>query len=232
MGEDTAPADADVRIALDIEGVLADPHAAFLDEYNDQYGTDFTVDDITEWGFGRVRDHFADATGHDSLEAFLHGVDGEFDGFLDISAAYWEAYTDQDAPDRMPPLEPDIGRYIDDLHTALQETGLDYQIDVVTAREGVDDQLQTWLADHGIREGAEYTDFVVSDDKHELPYNVYIDDNPWLAEALTADDYQDNVLLLYDRPYNQDVATANAVRVTTHAETPDTAADVVTALYG
>ena len=34
------------RIAVDLEGVLADIHAAYLEEYNDTYDTDHSLEEV------------------------------------------------------------------------------------------------------------------------------------------------------------------------------------------
>ncbi len=212
MGADIkCSSDGPVRVALDVEGVLADIHTPFLEEYNDRFGTQFTLEDITEWEFGDVRDHFVDETGYEDVDAFLQGVDGVFDGFLPMSARYWKDYGNPDAPDRIPPVEQDIGQAVRELGAALDDTYREHRMDIVTSRTGVDDHLQAWLADHGIRQGPEYRGFVVAHDKHNLPYHTYIDDNPNLMEYLDTDRY-DRLPFLYDRPYNRDVDTDTHIR--------------------
>lgn len=210
-----------VRVALDIEGVLADIHAPFLEEYNEQFDTQFSMDSVTDWEFGVVRDHLGTETGCDDLDAFLNGVDGVFEGFLPITAGYWEAYTDPDAPDRIPTVEDATGRYVQELNEALDDTYDEYRMDIVTARTGVDEQLREWLADRGIRQGQEYDRFVVEHDKHTLPYRLYIDDNPNLADALDAEQYRDSLCFLFDRTYNRGIDVDGYVRVSSLADVPD-----------
>jgi 5'(3')-deoxyribonucleotidase len=36
-------------LALDVDAVLAETHKSFLELYNDRYGTDYSLDDITYW---------------------------------------------------------------------------------------------------------------------------------------------------------------------------------------
>jgi hypothetical protein len=170
-------------------------------------------------GFGRVRDHFSEETGYDDTADFLDGVDGAFDGFLSITAEYWTDYTDADAPNRIPPVEANVGTYVQALYDTLAAADEETRLDIVTAREDCRDAMQTWLRDHGIRAGDAYDDFRISDDKHELPYTVYIDDNPYLATALDADAHQDDLMVVFDRPYNRDVDTTH-VRVSSIADVP------------
>jgi hypothetical protein len=199
--------------------VLAEIHEPFIADYNAQYATDFTVNEITDWEFGQISDHFADRTGHDTFTDFLTGPDDtDVDEFLPMTAAYWEDYVDPDAPDRLAPVEDNIGQYVSDIHDALDAAYEDYQVDIVTARTGLEAEMQTWLQDHGIAQGEAYNEFVVAQDKHERPYTDYIDDNPRLAAALAEEQYVDNRLFLFDRPYNQDVDTTNHVRIDSLAD--------------
>ncbi len=219
----TSTGDTAVRVALDVEGVLAEIHEPFLADYNEQYGTTFTLDDITTWEFDRIRDHFADETGYDTFTEFLTGpADTGFDGFLPVTAAYWDDYVDPDAPNRLEPVEEDVDQYVQELHDVLDAAYENYQVDIVTARADCENEMQTWLQDHGINQGDAYDTFVVAQDKHELPYTRYIDDNPRLAEALDAEPYSDNTLFLYDRTYNRHVDTSNHIRVESLADVPTT----------
>jgi hypothetical protein len=109
--------------------------------------------------------------------------------------AVWHAWTIR--PERISPTEPLISLTTEHLH-ALSE-----QLDVVTAhpqREilGLDENKRQWLHDHDIAFD-EYRS--VAGDKHELGYDVIIDNNPNLPERAAETDV---TVLLYDQPHNRD----------------------------
>lgn len=69
-------------------------------------------------------------------------------------------------------------------HTAtsmLAEFGHD--VDVVTARSGVEESMQRWLDKHRVV----YNDFLVEQEKHLLDYDAHIDDSQTLAYKAPAD---------------------------------------------
>lgn len=85
----------------------------------------------------------------------------------------------------IPPEEPMI-----DQHTARLAEG--NTVDVVTARPHVNEQIISWLDEHGVT----YRNFVsYPAPKYELDYDVYIDDNPNM--------FNNCRLLLRDKPWNR-----------------------------
>jgi len=82
---------------------------------------------------------------------------------------------------------------------ALTEAALDhFDMDIVTNRNHVDEQVEDWLTEKGIH----YNDLVINDreiSKSTLDYDIYIDDNPNLHGYCN--------LLLVDQPWNQSVDT-------------------------
>lgn len=115
----------------------------------------------------------------DTNEAVLQSTDAidrdELLGSWDFSDEQWQVYMGvsdavwRHAPETVPPEEPNIDQYVSELNESAD-------VDIVTARQHVDEQLVWWLDEHNI----EYDTFVSTDrDKWELDgYDVYIDDNP------------------------------------------------------
>ena len=72
-----------------------------------------------------------------------------------------------------------------------------HDVDIVTRTVAPDDVVETWLDEYGV----EYGSIVRPPDgeyKNSLEYDVYIDDNPYLAGEV-------DVQYLIDRPWNQTI---------------------------
>jgi hypothetical protein len=132
-------------------------------------------------------------------EAVLQSTDkidrSELLGEWDLSDETWEIYCGvSDAvwrhnPDSIPPEEPMLDRYTSQLADGNT-------LDIVTARQHVDEQIVWWLDAHDIT----YDSFYSYDEpKYNLEYDVYIDDNPAL--------FGECRLLLRHQPWNADCAT-------------------------
>lgn len=84
--------------------------------------------------------------------------------------------------------EPNITEHVDALYDSSSE------LDIVTHRQHVDEQVRWWLSEHDIT----YDKFVSCDvPKNELGYDCYIDDNPTLCG--------DCRLFLRDQPWNRQI---------------------------
>jgi hypothetical protein len=114
----------------------------------------------------------------DSNEAALQSTDRldreELLGEWDLSDHQWQVYmgvTDavwRHNPHSIPPEEPALSQYVSELRE-------DHEVHILTARMYVDEQVQWWLDEHGIG----YESFTsTKQPKHELEYDVFIDDNP------------------------------------------------------
>ncbi len=126
--------------------------------------------------------------------------DINFQHFLKYSDQLWEQ-----AHEVIKPLE----HRPDNATAKLSEF---YHIDIVTARPKVEDSIKNWLEMHNIT----YDNILYSiHDKQDLKYDLYIDDNPYLAENLP-----DNKILVYNQPWNQDLDDKY-----THIDTLEDAAD-------
>lgn len=207
----------EIRVAVDVEGVLADNNTPFVEDFNQFFGLSgedaFTVEDITSWGFGAVSDYFEEqyADAGYGMTEFMNGVpeDGEFPGFHPLVASYWE-----EDPGRLEPMAEHLGDCLLELREVLSEEYGAVQIDIVTAR-GEDDNnphlaqpIKEWLHDHGVTDGADgteqvYDEFRMETDKHELDYDLFVDDNPHLYEEL-----DDAVQVMPETPWNTAVDDA------------------------
>jgi len=114
-------------------------------------------------------------------------------GEWDLDDRQWQVYSGvSDAvwrhnPASIPPEEPMLDQY-------TRELADGNTLDIVTAREYVDEQMVWWLDEHNIS----YRNFVsTSEPKYHLEYDVYIDDNPEM--------WPNCRLLLRHQPWNTDV---------------------------
>lgn len=149
-------------IALDVEGVLADSHAATADR------SDFLEDEHCpppDWDFPS-EDHY---------EEFMH-----------VSQNLWHNHAHH-----IPPM-------VDGLWKETRRLARRHNVDIVTHRSGVDDQVREWLDGYNIH----YENFhVARGDKTDVgDYHVHVDDSPQVArDALESG----RSVVLIDRPYNQ-----------------------------
>ena len=143
-----------MRIAVDMENVLADPKTWFLRQYNARHGTDYRIGDVTHWDWV-----------HDEIE---------FEEFMKTINEGWRRHRQH-----IEPVEDNLAHHF----TALIES-TDATVDIVTARTGVEDEMQSWLSDQGITRYEEFISISPFETKATLGYDYYIDDNPNLAERL------------------------------------------------
>lgn len=151
-----------MRVALDVESVLAEPNGPVA------RSTDrLTLEDIQQTWFS------------DKAES------NNFQIYMGVSDAIW-----RHNPQIIPPEEPDIASYVGEMYSRVDE------LDIVTHREHVDEQVVWWLAEHDIV----YDNFISCNvPKEELGYDVYIDDNPNL--------FGESRLLLRHQPWNSHLKT-------------------------
>lgn len=149
-------------IALDVEGVLADSHAATAER------SDFLEPEHcppNNWDFPS-EDHY---------EEYMH-----------VSQNLWHNHAHH-----IPPMADDLWK---DTRTLSRR----HNVDIVTHRSGVDEQVREWLDGYNIH----YEDFhVAGRDKTDVgEYDVHIDDSPQVAQdALESG----RSVVLIDRPYNE-----------------------------
>lgn len=147
------------RIALDLEGVLAHPHAMVRD-YTDR----FDAEDLETFGFD----------------------DDDLEHFLDVTEYLWEQEWDF-----IPPTERNLGDKVDSLRQYAT-------VDLVTNTPGPRERVEDWLDLHNI----EVDNLVFPGPgyhKHQLDYDVYVDDNPYMPG-----DPGVEILYFYTQVYNEE----------------------------
>jgi len=143
---------ASVRVSLDVESVLVDTFSYFIPVYNERHDANYGVSDIDCWEWAREE------------------VEWEhFDGLIHEG---W-----QDPVENMEPKEEDLASVVNDFasHDLVQ-------LDIVTARTGVENKMLEWLSHHGITQFNQFRATEIP--KSEFDYNVFIDDKPGLANTL------------------------------------------------
>lgn len=147
-----------VTISLDVESVIADTHSYFLSVYNSLYGETYTTQDIDNWDWVR-----------NEVEWKV------FDG---ITHGGWK-----NEAEKIQLREENINTSLKDLHERENVC-----VDIITARNGVENEMIEWLETNGI---TQYNEFIsTTKKKPSLGYNVYIDDNPNLRDSLTKNQVQ------------------------------------------
>jgi hypothetical protein len=167
----------ELRIALDVEGVLADTHAVTA-EHSDL----LDADEVPPQNYD-----------------FEHLGQEHYDEYMHVSQNLWHNHNH-----RIPPMQ-------DGLWKATRTLNNLHDVDILTARTGVDRQVQDWLDGYNVR----YNEFIVTDDprsdKTEYgDYDVHIEDSPQVTmDALT----ERRWVVLVDRPYNLHIGGSRVRRV-------------------
>lgn len=166
-----------LRLGIDLDGVVADFNAGWIALHNDEFGTDLHPEMVQTW---------------DGL--------AELGGFADMGAFWrWARGSDE---------RPSIFRHLDPYPTALDTlhalAGDGHRIVVVTTKPdwAVTDTLR-WLADHELPTREVH----ITDDKHEVDCDVYLDDSPWVVPSLVRH-HPDRAVCRFVRPWNEAVAGA------------------------
>jgi uncharacterized HAD superfamily protein len=179
-----------LRIAVDVDGVLLDTIGFLLRTYNGKYGTDHSYSFMNSWSWYKKLDM-------DRKEFFklLKKIGNKV---LSIPA-------------------------ISDMAHHYLFLLRDDEVDIVTGTLASEDLVKLRLEQLGIREGLEYKNFIRLEPdnknaKYELGYDIYIDDNPKLAE--TIDDQNGKCFqILFNQPWNVDYVTRrNVSRVSNWSE--------------
>ena len=164
-----------LRIAIDIDGVLLDIVVNFCDIFNKKHGTSFTRDDVTNWEF------FYDwnISEEEAFEIFFE----IYENTMSIP------FIDDAAPRIMEKLNKKQDVYI------LSARNSEYRIQIIEK-----------LDFHNIKRGSHYTDLILVKHKplaakQNYEFDIYVDDNPHLAEAVKL--MEDRYLLLFDQPWNR-----------------------------
>ena len=163
-----------MKIAVDIDGVILDLMDEFCKVWNDRHETDYTLKDVTCYDFYR-------AWGLPNKETW--------DLFAELQANPMSLSTlDSFAP------------------ICIENINNNYDVDILTARDKeVIDILEEKLAMMGIRKNIHYNKILTtpktpSHIKINYNYDIYIDDNPNLAEHIN-----NKKLIIFDQPWNQNI---------------------------
>ncbi|ADD07533.1 HAD superfamily hydrolase (plasmid) [Natrialba magadii ATCC 43099] len=109
-----------MKVALDLEGVLANSIDYFLDQYNASRGTSYVKSDIDSWNWVPT------VVGFDTFDSIVNH------GWRNHSSKI--QYSVENLPANLPPLIAST-----DLH-----------VDIVTARTGVEESMKQWVTTAGI----------------------------------------------------------------------------------
>ncbi|HUB92439.1 MAG TPA: hypothetical protein VL945_00600 [Candidatus Saccharimonadales bacterium] len=168
-----------IAIALDVDQVLADPFGLIVKELNRKYGKSYSFEDLKD--YPSPGRYFLGATNEE---------------FVEIYDRLWI----------------ENWREIPKLASAdlLARLSKAFKVDIVSGRgEKAAPPLRKWLE---LNYPEMRNNVVVIEkfkDKSVLPYNVFIDDAPRLADTIEA--IEGKLLLLVDAPYNRHVKETSKV---------------------
>ncbi len=173
-----------MKIAIDIDGVLLDIMITYLKIFNNKYNTKYEKKDVTNWEF---------------FKEWEVSEEEAFDIFYRIyQDSMLVPFIDNDAPEVMRKLR----NY--------------YDVFIVSARTPeYENSIIKKLNFHNIKKGVHYEDLILlhhkpNDIKLSLDFDIYVDDNPNLVEPIKR--IVRKKLLLFDQPWNQDVAVYENVK--------------------
>jgi len=187
-----------MKVALDLEDVLVESNAAFIEELRDfieenhpEAEFEPLVTDLTGWRFEGIRSDLAELQGWNGseIEKFFEGDANGWRGFHPITEEIW-----RENPERYEVIPEKIEDELSKLKEAVEDKG--GELYLVTARQNVNDAVKDRLDDLNIREFFEDVIFKIS--KDELDFDIYIDDYPHLHEKLDS-----GVHIMVDKPWNQ-----------------------------
>jgi 5'(3')-deoxyribonucleotidase len=171
-------------IAVDFDGCLANTHELVLELMNFKHGTAYTSEDWTSWNF------WAD-----------HVKDGDAD--------FWKVFDIMDRTHLRRAIRPTSPFAVPTIKH-LQQRG--FRVEVVTSNApAVVEDMKGWLFGHGLNCEVHAIGRMSAHQKAELPYDIFFDDAPSLAEAMK--DEPTKTLFLVDQPWNRAVATADVPNI-------------------
>ena len=171
-----------MKIAVDVDGVLLNIIEKFCKLFNSKYKTNYTKKDIIQWEFYR-----------------------------DLNISESEAY------DIFYEIFRDVNISLEDENSVeiLEQLNKNYYIDLVSARDSqFKSNLVKNLENVNIRKDIHFNNIIMVkshpyDVKLDYDYDIFIDDNPFLATAIQS--FPKKVLLLYDQPWNQECRTGKNI---------------------
>ncbi len=177
------------KVAVDIDGTIADVHRVMLSEFNRKNGTDFSTYDIKDWGFKSLGSSYAE------MMPFYQDA--------------WKNHHDQIPFVGKASMILELSKY----YTVHFLTSRSNDENSITG--GTEKGLSEWLTLHGI-DSIPVVLCPPEVSKTEFGYQIYIDDSPMFAKDIekSRTSGEGRILLLIDKPYNRDTRTgSNIVRV-------------------
>jgi len=175
-----------MKIAIDIDGVLLDIMVEYCIIFNQKYGTNYSKADVTDWEFFK----YWNISEKEAFEIF----DIIYEDSMPVP------FIDENAP------------------TIMENLNKLHEVSIVTARNlKYKDPVVKKLNFHNIKKGIQYRDIILLhhepyDIKLQQNFDVYVDDNPNLVEAIG--ELKERTLLLYDQLWNQNcICENNVIRV-------------------
>lgn len=177
-----------MKIAVDVDGVLLQTLVIFCDIYNDMFKDSKgfvrkTINDVKSWKFYNDWD-FPEPIVWDIFDKVNERL-------MDV---------------------PLVDKYAKVVMRKLKAGNI---VDIVTARKkDVEDSLILKLRKHKILKGVHYDSLYTVNRRHKqakakMDYDIYIDDSPNLAKALT--DEKNKILFLFDQSWNRHVKLGNNI---------------------
>lgn len=188
-----------LRVSLDFDGVIANPHIPLCEMVERKHGITITEDDIYQWGLEEVL-------------GVMGATDVDFDELF--TAAWWKweeiPYQDSSVPNAITRLVEiaDVTIVTGNRNDVIADGKLQW-LNRAIKRKEIPEGIPIRSMDGDARE------------KYQLDYDVFIDDCPHIvvgADRLGKD------AILYDRPWNRGVRTTSYI---TRVPSLDTAVWVV-----
>lgn len=184
-----------VQIAIDLDSVLAQTVPAMLRLFNQEFGTAYTKEVVSDYEFWKVVPELREMKVSKAKDKFYR--------LLDKAWEDWQS------------IEPEPGAV--EAMQRLADEG--HEIDIVTGRETTPREvLEQWLRWHRIPYnnlivvGGKQQERKTGEQKADMPYDVFIDDNPFQVGTMA--NYPDKTLLLFTQPWNRNYPlTENVIRV-------------------
>ncbi len=186
-----------LKVAVDIDGVLADLYGRFLYLINKDFGTSYTTESLEHWNVFDMLPILKE------LKAKYGQKTAESVGWRYFDLAWLSPHKLKPRPDAIEVMKKLAERK-------------DLQLDIVTARRvhSVPDIIK-WIDLHGLP----YHAIVILDtfnpnypaDKARLDYDIYLDDSPSLARKMAG--HPNKKQLIFDYPHNKSEFTSNVIRV-------------------
>ncbi len=186
-----------MRVAVDLEDVIVDTNAVFMEEMNSFLSEEFPESNmktskeiVSTWGMSNLAEGLAELMDwhEEILNKFFYG-NGKWQGYIPITEEIW-----REEANSIPLMEKDIEDKIEKLAKTVNG-----EIHLVTARKRVEKQIRDKLSEIGIQNL--FDEIFIESNKEELSYGIYIDDNPELCEKLG----NGKIQLIRQRPWNKEI---------------------------